>query len=214
MKLTLRLLLMFSTFAAQGQGVVYFVNDTLILTSPPDRLIRFASSDTPGNPFGTNNAPAVGTNFLVQLYYGSTSASEASLTPVSSAPAILRTSTTPMPGLWAGGGDRTLSGVDFGATALLQVRVWNYFDGATYEEALANNPFGLSGKSQPFAFEVPVPPAPPGAYYMVNFQGFSLSVPEPPAACLCLLGFATLLLKASRRNVARCFSSGRRSRRT
>src|SRR5258708_1213981 len=109
MKITLQLFSVFAAFAVQGQGYVFFANDTGLLTSPPDRLIRFASADIPGNPFGTNNAPAVSTNFLVQLYYGNSTASEWSLVPVSSAPARLRSSTTAMPGVWVGGGDRTLS---------------------------------------------------------------------------------------------------------
>src|SRR5881628_2338053 len=85
---------------ASAQGTVIFANDSGTLISPPDRLIRFASADTPGNPFGTNGAPAVGTNFLVQLYYGASTGSEASLLPVSSAPARLRASTTAFPGVW------------------------------------------------------------------------------------------------------------------
>src|SRR2546428_356761 len=88
---------------ASAQGTVIFANDSNILDSPPDRLIRFASADTPGNPFGTNNAPAVGTNFLVQLYYGASTATETSLVPVAHAPAHLRASTTFLPGVWTSG---------------------------------------------------------------------------------------------------------------
>src|SRR5437867_4450061 len=119
---------------AHAQGLVDFLNDSDALSSPPDRLIRFASANTPGNPFGTNNAPAVGTNLLVQLYYGASTASQSSLVPVSTAPAHLRASSTSQPGAWAGGGSRTLEGFPVGSgQVLLQVRVWDFLDGPTYE---------------------------------------------------------------------------------
>ena len=49
--------------AAFAQGTVNFLNDTVTLSSPPDRLIRFAFVYPPFPP----GSPAFGTNFQVQL---------------------------------------------------------------------------------------------------------------------------------------------------
>src|SRR5262249_53197821 len=156
------------TFLAHPQGLVYFANDDT-LSTPPDRLVKFASADTPGNVFGTNLAPAVGTNYLVQLYYGASTASEASLTPVSEAPAHLRESTTIRPGIWFPREERVLNGFTSGF-ALLQVRIWDVANGGTFEEALANNPGGVFGRSLPFIYQLPSPSAPlPTDFLMLNF---------------------------------------------
>jgi hypothetical protein len=190
------LLLLFSFViarSASAQGTVNFLNDSITLSSPPDRLIRFAFADTPGNPFGTNNAAAVGTNFLVQLYYGASTAPESSLVAVSTPPARLRSSSTVQPGTWSGGGFRTLDGFYWGSDVLLQVRVWDFFDGATFEQAAATNPFGVRGKSEPFLFNIPVT-GPGGAWRMGNFQGFVLSIPEPGAMALCFMGVVIAVL--------------------
>jgi len=114
-KLILTTLMSAATLAASAQGTVTFANDSGALTSPPDRLVRFASASTPGNVWGTNGSPAVGTNFQAQLYYGASTASDGSLIPVTSAPARLRGSTTTIPGTWSAGGSRTFAGFDFGS---------------------------------------------------------------------------------------------------
>jgi hypothetical protein len=77
--------------STSGQGTVRFSNVSADLSSPPDRLIRFAPGTS--NPFGTNNAPFVNygtTSFRAQLYYGASTATEGSLVAVSTAPAMFR----------------------------------------------------------------------------------------------------------------------------
>lgn len=184
-KTILTTLMSVAAVACYAQGVVNFANDSGALTSPPDRLVRFASS----------GLPATGTNLQVQLYYGASTATANSLIPVSNNPARLRASTTSAPGTWSAGGGRTLTGFDTGSTALLQVRVWDLNFGATYEAAFAN-PLntGLIGVSQPFTFLVPA------ATDVVNqamsgFQGFTIAaIPEPATFALAGLGAAALLI--------------------
>ena len=181
------------TFSSQG-GTVDFLNDPGTLPPPPDRLIRFSSATTGGNFFGTNNAPAVGTNFLVQLYYGPTNALAGELVPVSTAPARLRPVTTTVPGTWANGGQRTLAGFPYGSGDVqLQARVWNVFDGNTYEQALLNNPNGVLGVSQVFRYTIPPDPSyPPTFFAMSNFVGFTLS-DMPVAQNISVYGDGVLL---------------------
>jgi hypothetical protein len=103
------------------------------------------------------------------------------LVPVTSAPARLRGSTTFVPGTWANGGQRTLTGFDFGSGMVqLQVRVWDLIDGATYEQALING--RPVHASQAFLYQLPASPSDTGpALVMSNFVGFTLnSFNNPP----------------------------------
>ena len=170
--------------SAFAQGIVVFDNRTVTLSSPPDRLVRFdpvtVGTDAP-NPFGTNNAPVVGTTFLAQLYYGSSTATENSLVPVSSAPATFRNSTTANHGAWIQG-VRTLDGFGSGETLTLQVRVWDSTFGSTFESTGGN---GVQGRSLMFLYTIPGPVgAPPDAFFMENFRGFVIGVPEPSTTAL------------------------------
>jgi len=171
--------------AGMAQGVVNFANDVGALSTPPDRLVRFAGS----------LLPVTGTNLQVQLYFGAAAAPESSLQPVGSAPARFRASTTSSPGTWSAGGGRTLPGFDTGSTAQLQVRVWDINFGATYEAAFANPAnTGLIGRSQTFTFLVPA------ATDVVNqamsgFTSFTIAaIPEPGTFALAGLGAAALLI--------------------
>jgi hypothetical protein len=194
-KLLITSILSVTAAVAFGQGTVFFANDSATLSSPPDRLLRFAST----------GLPATGTNIQVQLYYGAVGANSGSLTAVTSAAARLRGSTTSIPGVWASpSGDRTLGSLPFGAAAVLQVRAWDIADGATYEAAVANaNHSGLIGVSTTFAYQIPATSgAPPDQFFMVNFTGFNIApsgviVPEP--ATLALVGVGAVLLALRRR---------------
>jgi len=174
----------FTAAVAFGQGTVFFANDAVTLPSPPDRLIRFAE----------NLAPATGTNIQVQLYVG---ADAGSLNPISAAPGRLRASTTTIPGVWSGGGDRTLTGFNFGQQVFLQVRAWDINDGATFEAASLNvNRQGYLGTSTPFLYQIPTSASsPPPEFFMVNFSGFNIvPIPEPSTFALAGLGAAALLI--------------------
>ena len=194
-KLLITSILSVTAAVAFGQGTVFFANDSATLSSPPDRLIRFAAT----------GQAATGTNIQVQLYYGAVGANSASLTAVTSAPARLRGSTTSIPGVWASpSGDRTLGNLPFGAAAVLQVRAWDIADGSTYENAVANpNHSGLIGVSTTFAYQIPATSgAPPDQFFMVNFTGFNIApsgviIPEP--ATFALVGVGAVLLALRRR---------------
>src|SRR5438046_373653 len=104
-KVDVSILMALTAMTAFSQGTVFFANDSVSLPSPPDRLIRFSLFSPPtANPYGTNLAPAVGTNYQVQLYFGASTAAESSLTPVTATPARLRPTTTSSPGVWANQG--------------------------------------------------------------------------------------------------------------
>jgi hypothetical protein len=197
-KTLLTILVSAASVAAFAQGIVNFANDGTILPFPPDRLIRFATASSAGNVFGTNNAPAVGTNYQVQLYYGASTATEASLIPVTSNPARLRGSTSLSAGIWSAGGNRTFVGFDTGVTITLQVRVWDINAGSTYEAAAANpGNNGSIGKSQTFAYLIPAG-TDAANQAMFNFTGFSVTgggiIPEPGTFALAGLGAAALLV--------------------
>jgi len=190
-KLLITSLLSLTAVAAFGQGTVFFGNDSATLTSPPDRLIRFTGTA----------APAVGTNLQVQLYFGAAAAASSSLTAVSSTAGRLRASTTTAPGVWSGGGDRTLGAMGFGTAVTLQVRVWDINFGATYEAAAANPAnTGFIGASLPFAYQIPATAANPASdFFMTGFTGFTIApagviVPEPGTIALAGLGAASLLV--------------------
>jgi hypothetical protein len=185
-RIVVTLILSLTAVVAFGQGTVFFANDSGTLSSPPDRLIRF----------GFTGLPATGTNIQVQLYYGASTAAEGALVAVTSAPGRLRVSTSTIPGVWSAGGDRTLGNFAFGTPVTLQVRAWDINFGATYEAALANPAnTGLIGKSVPFAYQIPATAADPVAnFFMSNFQGFSLGIPEPSTFALAGLGAGALVI--------------------
>src|SRR5687767_14053832 len=86
----------------------------------------------------SQGAPLTGTNFVAQLYYG-TSAS--ALIADTAAPARSRVPTTSQPGTWIGQ-DRNLTGFSAGSLIVLAVRVWDITTGSTYEQASSRGDCG------------------------------------------------------------------------
>jgi hypothetical protein len=195
-KLILTAILSVAAVGAFAQGTVTFLNDTGTLTSPPDRFIRFGTNAAAFLGVAPNSL-AFGTNLQVQLYYGASTASDASLVAVTSAPARLRAQTSAGVGTWSSGGARTLGTFDYGSGAVkLQVRVWDITTGATYETSNG----GIRGSSQSFLYTIPATAGdPPGNFIMSNFTGlngaFAIDiVPEPSTFALAGLGAAALVI--------------------
>jgi hypothetical protein len=157
---------------AQAQGTVTFQN--FVLPSPPDRLVRDSSGQ-----------PLVGTNFVAQLLYETTTDS---FTPHPDI-ATFGIETTPLPGTWAGG-SRTLTGAGGPYIPLrMQVRVWDRGFGAvplSFDEAISDG--RQWGSSEIFTYiEMLSDPPSPRDRYMWEFRGFQL-IPEPSTWALLVLG--------------------------
>jgi len=164
--------------AVWGQGTVNF-NNNVTFATPADRLVYWS----PGRPL-------VGTDYWVQLYYGSQGTAVSSLTAVGGV-ARFRVPTTSVPGTWSGS-TRILPGISPGQAARLQVRVYTSVPSAEYLSHV------LLGASAPFDYTVPPDGSSPTAFFMENFRGFTL-VPEPPSIALAALGALVLWLSRRRR---------------
>ena len=130
-------------------------------------------------------APLVGTDYVVQLYYG---ANAGSLNPVTSNPLRFRNipETDPLAGTWVGA-TRTLTGFNAGDIVTLQVWAWNAAGGATFATATER------AQSMTFTYRIPAPGSLPTDYYIEGFRGFSIIVPEPSIIALGAIGAAALL---------------------
>lgn len=190
-KVILTTLMSVAAVAAFAQGTVTFKNDSSVLASPPDRLVRFDATAasvnaayTAGTPVYSNANP----NIVAQLFYGASTAPEGSLVAVTTAPTTFRTSTSTSVGVWFGG-TRTLEGFATG-TLNLQVRVWDSSSGGTFGNSV------LQGKSTIFTYTIPTSTTPsPSDFFMANFTGFTIgAVPEPATFALAGLGAAALLI--------------------
>jgi hypothetical protein len=132
----------------------------------------------------------VGTNYAAQLMYGRQSDSLTAHTGIS----FFRASA--LPGTWTGA-TRTLTGIPYNTPGVfVQVRVWDYNAGTTFDAAQAAG--GKWGQSAIFTFDVPASTAPVSAFYMENLRGFSL-VPEPSIIGLSLIGAGALLFLRRRK---------------
>src|SRR5688572_25503856 len=178
--------LLIGAYGALGQAVVNFRNENL--PQPPDRMVRHMS----------DGSLVVGTNYAVQLLYGS---DPASLTAHPTL-AYFRASLTP--GTWSGA-NRTLTGIAAPGTApsvgpviWLQVRGWDAGNRTvTFDQARAGG--GLWGQTTVFSYQQRAS-SPPDTLdtAMLGFLGFSL-VPEPSVIGLGVIGLGALFLLRRRK---------------
>lgn len=187
-KLVTILSLVMGAYSVFAQGTVTFANNVGFTTADPSGGTRFVY-DVGSALSPTTGVPLKGTNYAAELYYG---ANAGSLSPLASSVFKFRPLTTTQPGRWnATTPNQVLPGYDVGATATLQVRVWDIAKFATYEDAAAGG--GITGESLPFQYTVPPGGSAASAYFMEGLQAFAL-VPEPSAIALGVLGVAGLLL--------------------
>jgi len=179
-----------------SQGTVTFQNNPSAFSST--NVAAGANGHADRLVYGTDNAtPLLGTNWVAQLYYNvGAGQAETSLHIISGDTATPFRAGPAGGGIWNGGGSKVFPDVGNGVTATLQVRVW---DGALfptgYAAAVAGG--GVTGKSAPFSYAPPVPPA--NNTGMDNLQSFTLQVPEPSTIALGILGAASLLIVRRRK---------------
>lgn len=187
------LALMVGAVSVFAQGQVNFANNVGFTTTDPAGGARSVYSNGVAGAF---SGPLKGTNWVAELYVIPTG--QSSLVGLPSTIAKFRPLSTTQPGKWNPGANSifTLTGVNFGDTTTLQVRVWDgllfgYAAGG-YEAAVAGG--GLTGESPTFSYTAPsATNVDPTKYFMENLQAFAL-VPEPSAIALGVLGIAGLLL--------------------
>jgi len=179
-------LLLLASLTGRAQGLVTFQNSVAFQTVDPTGAAHLI--------YGCDG-PLTGTQYVAELYAG---ADMASLTPVTASISRFRSTTSANKGKWANTG--IYGPNDFvalpaplvpGAIASLQVKVWDFSTGPTYEGAT-----GFALASSVFTYKVP----PfgdnfPADFYMEGLQGVALvGCPEPSAIALGLLGFGGLLM--------------------
>ena len=195
--------LLLSSATTWAQGTVWFANQSSILSSPPDRFVRFLNvlGVVDGTPVSTNLSGLNFSGLRAQLFYGASS-NESSLVAVQYDPASFRSSTSASVGTWFGG-TRTLIGFNQTDKVYLQVRAWDISLAPDWNSTQTDAYTGLIGKSTIFTYYVPSYTPSVEAFYMMNFQGFTISpnVPEPTAPALLSLALGCLLFL--RRNTTR-----------
>jgi hypothetical protein len=173
--------------SAYAQGTLDFNNKNNNTTPPINAPVSLAGG-----------ALLSGTDYFVQMFAGP-AGTAASALAAQGIPINFRT------GAAAGyfsGGSVAITGVDFGATATVQIRAWAAASGATYAAAVAAN--GIYGSSTAFNVATPAypdrtaPPPLPGS--LIGLTSFSISsgtpiVPEPTTIALGLLGAALLFIR-------------------
>jgi hypothetical protein len=164
------------TASAYGQGAIDFRNATSQLPSPPDRRVLACVDGVLGG--------VIGTQFVAQLFFASDAANVNASAAVEEPPSHFRA--TALPGFWAGG-TRTLINTPPGTSRDYVVRFWDTSLGS-YAQALASGRAGSAGQSLPFSYTPPTDPtAPPSAFFMLNYTGFTFlgpCVPEPSTLAL------------------------------
>lgn len=189
-KLVIMAAAVFATVNIFAQGVVNFSN-----IGATQRVTNSMTGAT----------AAIGSTFLVQLYYApdASGGAETALMPISPAIGI-----GPQAGLFSGG-FRTAPVTPPGAFAYFQVRAWESAFGTSYEEALAKGAVGgrtsLLGKSNIIRVDTADPTITPaeGSASLVaaGLAGIVLApvIPEPSVIGLGLLGAGALLMLRRRK---------------
>ncbi len=173
-----------------GQGTQISFNNS-VLTSG-DHKVYF---DAIGGPL------AVGTNMVAELYYVDPTTS--ALTPWAVSISKFRVTTTASPGTWSG---KTVtippgSGApDNALTLQLQVNVWDSVLNPTGDMSAAGQ--GYKGTSGLFSYvwhnSAPSPQQLSDSQ-MLNMPAFAVTVPEPSAIALSVIGVAGLLFLRRRK---------------
>jgi len=198
-----------------AQGTITFQNGGLTFSPVANRFVYASGPVGPGD--ATDAARRLtGTNFCAGLWFvagagnagqlagGRGGVQAVNTVATSSSLFNFRASTTAdaNKGTWVpvGGNSFALAGVDAGASATLQVRVWDYVafgrSEAGYLAALSAG--GGVGYSAPFDYTVPTAGSTPDKYYLNGLQAFVL-VPEPSTIALGVLGAASLLFLRRRK---------------
>jgi len=185
-KLLTILALAASAAASFGQGTITFQNNGAIFGDPVGVIV-----DRKVYLGGIGNGPGLtGTNYAAQLWYDTGTG----LREVQGATRLFRVPTTTLPGTWntAPAAGVTFIGLDAGATAQLQIRVWDIQKFATYAAAVAAG--GEVGHSELFGYTVPLPGSAASDFTLKGLRAFAVIVPEPSTIALGVLGLGSLLL--------------------
>jgi hypothetical protein len=151
------------TVSAYAQPTLNFCNHCL--PSPPDRRV-----------LDVYGASLLGTNYVAQLYYGS---SPDSLVADARPPARFRAAGTSFPGTWTPDTRILVSPVP-GQTLYMQVRVWDRSAFNRYEDAAGNMTGSQYGQSEVFTYTPCSTPPAPNCELMLGFRGFRLTANPPP----------------------------------
>jgi len=191
-KLATLLTLMAGVSFVLGQGSQISFNNS-VLTSG-DHKVYF---DSIGNQPGV-----VGTNYVAELLYVDPATS--ALTPFAASISKFRVTTTASPGTWSGKTVTLPNGVgsatpDNTVTLQLQVNVWDSVLNPTGDMV---GGAGYKGNSGLFSFvwhnSFPSPQA-LSDNQMLNMPAFAVTVPEPSAIALSVIGVAGLLFLRRRK---------------
>lgn len=182
-----------------AQGTVDFRNGGITFPTAADRKVYLGA-------VGAGDG-LTGTTFVAGLWYvagadqGGQIGQGRQAGPVGAAARTFafRSPTTTLKGTWVVPAGVSpifeLLDVGVGATATLQVRVWDSAKFASFDAAVAGGEYGIS---TPFNYTVPAAGSTPDKYYMDNLRAFAI-VPEPSTIALGILGAASLLFLRRRK---------------